>query len=346
MLALSAACEPPPIDTLTRFVRVDDAIEIGETPIPDGLDPWRMEGPMGSALRGGRLGVEDYRPGAEVRVSFAVDGDVGVPLDEDGLVLWSFYAHLHEAHHDFLDRGLPVEPLAPFDAFAWTPASVMDFQAAENAAYAPAAHIFILFPDMVSSVPLAANDGVVRHEYGHSLFQILTVGELRSLGPMLTLPAADALGTRAVNEGFADMVATLSLDDPAFIERSLDMPSRDVRGDAVATDDRYPPDNLDAQPLGALGYDPYALGTVLASLAWDIRLILDDPALTLEHAVAAAQRWGADDHWGDADAFAALLVEEAARDVNASTRAQLCDAMLRRVPRTLAHPLSPCGGGR
>src|SRR5436853_469184 len=80
-------------------------------------------------------------------------------------------------------------------------------------------------------VPDAGNVGVVRLEFGDARFELLVTGEIGSDDiPWGQAGVDTTLGIGALNEGFADMMATLLLDAPEFFSRSFDMPSRDVRG--------------------------------------------------------------------------------------------------------------------
>ena len=106
---------------------------------------------------------------------------------------------------------------------------------------------------------------------------------------------------------------------------SIPMPSRDVRRDWVATPDLYPSDTDDV--LEMLAWDPYALGTVFASLVWDLREATD-PDTTLSLLVETAVAWGEEGDLADVDRFAVILVERA-QDV-APTEA--CDALALHFP--------------
>ena len=315
VLLLLGGCAPPDADQLRVLQLLDDgSYEVLPTEVPSLKDPYHLVGDLGTGYQGGALGLSGYKQGGTVRLDHTVTDGVATALTEDGLIFWSFYAHLDELNTELTDKGYDLEPIFPFDGFAYNPVSIMDFQAAENAAYAPAGHVFILFPDLLEDVPLAANSGIVRHEFGHAWFQWLTEGELRTTGDTSTLDAKAVNERRALNEGFADTLATLSLDHPTFMEASLNQPSRDVRGSWVATSDLYYSEgSAEEDPLGlsSLSYDPYALGSVFAALAWDIRVGSDDPDWTLEIVVATTEQWGQGGLSADVNEWAAMLVEAA-----------------------------------
>lgn len=303
-----AGCAPPDVDRLLVIDRLEDgSYDTVPRQVPELDDPRRLSGTLGTGWRGGLLGISTYDRGARLDITWRADGDTGIPLYSDGLILWSYYAHLGATRADLSALGYDIEPIFPIDV-AWNPVSVLDFQAVENAAYSPGAHVFVIFPDLLSEgVPLAANAGVVRHEFAHAWFSLIT-GELGQTPPWQQGSTETTLRVSALNEGFADMIATLSLDEPRFIQDSLAMPSRDVTGDWRATTGKYPPSQPDV--LDTLAYDPYPLGTVFASLAWDIREATD-PETALELVIASTEQWAAEGDWGDIDRFAELLVEAA-----------------------------------
>lgn len=292
--------------------------------VPSLTDPVRLEGDLVQGWAGGTLMLDGYRHGARLRID-AIEADDGslVAMDEDGLVMWSFAAHLADAVVQLDERGYDTSLIFPVDV-AFSPASFMDFAAVENAAYVLGQRTFILFPDALDHVPLAGNAGVVRHEFGHAWFELLVSGESGGDIPWLDASADGALAIRSLNEGFADTVAALLLDDPRFIDASLELPARDLTQDTVATG-LYP--NTGDDPLAALGYDPYVLGSVYAAFAWDVREATD-PDTTLALAVAAAQGWGDDAVWEDADRYVLHFIDGA----EGPAREAACDSAAIRFP--------------
>jgi hypothetical protein len=248
-----------------------------------------------------------------------------VPTDEQGLVMWSFWYHLSDVRDAVAPYADP-SPIFPVD-IAWSPQSVLDFQGVENAAFVLSQRTFVLFPDALDNVPIAANAGVVRHEFGHAWFELLTTGVSGEELPWLEEEVQDALALNALNEGFADMVATLTLDDPRFIDPSLPMPSRDVSDKSwVATSDLYP--NEDAGLVDAIGgYDKYALGTVYASFVWDVREATD-PDTAMRLAVEGLVAFGETEDWGNPDGFVLAFLAAA----SGQTRAAACASAAVRFP--------------
>ena len=77
-----------------RFLVVDGAAgsyDVTEAAIPELQDPYRMRGSLGNGKVGGFLELEDdavtYGGGGNLAVDYVREGDVGVPLDADGLAL-------------------------------------------------------------------------------------------------------------------------------------------------------------------------------------------------------------------------------------------------------------------
>lgn len=309
MWILLAACAPP--ERPDRFLVVDGRegeYDLVEAPIPALVDPARMTGALGDGRVGGYLAGDlsdplladvSYSGGGTVRLRYSVDGGVGVPHDDDGLVLWSYYHTLGRVREDLDALGIGVDPIFPVD-FAYQPSVGGVALTTTNAAYVgDGIHLFVLLADATrADLPLAANPGVVRHEFGHALFQLVVAGDVHA-----GAPRGSPYAVRALNEGFADVVAATTLDDPRFIDASLSLPSRWLDGDATAAR---------AAPVED---DPYSRGTVYASLAWDLRE-RTDPDTALRAAVTALGAWADGEGWAGgvpgADAWADELVRAAA----------------------------------
>lgn len=300
-----------------RFLVVsgrDGDYALAEVEIPELTDPARMHGSLGDGSVGGYVNVSvdagqddlegaAYRGGGPITVRFSESDGVGIPRTDDGLVLWSYYHTLSALRSELSALGIDVEPIFPVD-FAYQPHVGGPLFTVTNAAYAGSGiHLFALLADTRRSpLPLAANPGVIRHEFGHAIFQLLTAGSVHEVAP-----AYDSTKMRALNEGFADMVATLTLDDPGFLSLSLPIPERNVDGEAsIATSVR-------------VDDDPYSRGTVYASLAWDLRELTDpDTAMLLSiealRIFVDGQPWQDDDvTLQEIDRWAETLVEVASQ---------------------------------
>lgn len=299
------ACTPAAPE---RFVVVDGEAgdyQLTEATIPELEDPYRMSGALGDGSVGGYLDIVDgavsYRGGGTLAVDYAVRDGVGVPLDADGLALWSFYHTLSAARSELEAQGYDTSELFPID-FAFQPSAAGTALITSNAAYvAGGGHLFTLLADPPNAtLPLAANPVVIRHELGHALFQQIVVGDLETFDQS----ASGDLRMSALNEGFADMVASLLLDDPDILGASLP----DAAGARLLT---APHSTAVALPLDE---DFYSRGTVYASFTWDLRQ--GDDRATLLNDVFATLRdfgerrlWEQDDRVSTVDRFSALLLE-------------------------------------
>ena len=327
-------CAPPvpdlPVTVLDR--QADGTYALVARDVPELADPVHVTGEIATGFRGGAFLANfeeialDYHEGARLRVPWFEHDGALVAADADGLVSWSFYAHLADIRRELVDRGWDVDPIFPV-RFAWQPITPQDFLGTENAAYVLGSRTFVLFPDGLDGVPLAANAGVVRHEFGHAWFELLTTGVSGRPSPV---PAGDLNAVRALNEGFADMVAALSLDEPRFIDPSLPLPDRDLSVDRVAIAAIYPdPDD----PL-LFGYDPYGLGSVYASFVWTVREETDERWATLDLVASAIELWGLQSRqgasWSDPDRFVQNLIDLA----DGPTRGIVCDAALLHLPES------------
>ena len=291
------ACSDQP-DRFRVFQLGDEGSYSLENRTIEGLDDAStLTGDVGQGWTGGTLKIDwdsgnwEYQDGRPLDILYTNSDGVARAMDRDGLVLYSFYAHVVDAVIALEEAGIDPSPLFPVD-IAVTPAlsdPSLAFMPAENAAYAPSANTFILLDDLIEKdVPLAANRGVVTHEFGHGTFHLLTTGG-DVYGPGLSTDddLAKSNHTRSLDEGFADMLACLVTDLPNSFEASLAVPERDVTGDHTAAAVAVLPEASEG-----LGYDPYPLGTVFASLVWDVRLATDDRLATLELVLATTEEWG------------------------------------------------------
>lgn len=280
MLTTLFACTPATPERFLAFVRQSD----GEYRIqPRGIsalkDAYLMEGDLGTVQHGGRFRGDSpsslWSGGVPLAVGFVVEDDTAIPLDEDGLLLFSFYAHLADVRSALEAANEPVSELFPVD-MAWNPAvsPLFELSPADNAAYATGQHLFVLLPDGGDhEVPLLANAGVVAHEAGHMAFHAALVGNPEN-PPLVTDPYSEAgLWQAALHEGVADAFAALWLDDPRFLEPSLEIPARylDEPGRYLSAMD---PAQQAREAEEALLYfpDPYPLGTVFARVFWTLRV--------------------------------------------------------------------------
>ncbi|MEE2750552.1 MAG: hypothetical protein VX519_03915 [Myxococcota bacterium] len=317
----------------------DGSYRIDAREIASLKSPKHMTGELGQIWSGGHLGVgslegEDlvlkYRPGQQVDVLYTVADDVARPLDRSGIVLYSFYGHLQDVRSMLSGVGVEPAELFPVDVAVApvAPDIGMTIMPSENAAYVSTAHTFVLLDDLVEKeVPLAANAGIVAHEFGHALFQWLTLGEL--YGGQMAGSDAELRAVASLNEGFADMVGALVTGQPYFIAASLDMPERRVDGDWSVGDVEFFPDDEEAGVALGLLYDPYALGTVFASVVWDVVLVAGDAELVLQRVIEATRVWG--QQWASGETRSAYRWLDAyLGEMGAEYEEVICESVARR----------------
>jgi len=288
MLLWLAGCAAPMPDEILAYRWQGDGTHALE-PVPLGVirDPVRMETTLGPGLRGGYVSVDNFfgdqtievRGGRPVYVRHVVDDGVFVPQDEQGLMFASFFHHMEGVRRDFEDRGYgpPLDELFPVDGIFFGFNLLTELASFENAAFLSAGGTegFVLFPDGNRDVPLGAHIAVVRHEFSHGLVDTaIPLFDNDRLDEAQDIISDYEL--TAVDEGFADLVALLTLDDPG----ALPIPNRDPSVRLTLAD-------VDAS-------DPYSLGTVMASYVWRIRRRIGDPDETLRLAYEALERWDAE----------------------------------------------------
>jgi hypothetical protein len=259
---------------------------------------------------------------AAITADYVHDGEVLVPRDYETLLVFTFYRHLERALAFYDDLGAPRRALQPFTAFfyvrftttlAWGAPLVSD-----NAAYAPLDDAMLLFPSMGldEGVPLCANEGVVAHELSHGLKHRILHPDTRDL-----VYADESWDRVAVNsyrsddEGLADFFAAVFTGDGNFITASV--PERDLDRD-LGVSRQFSTRLYDNLGDDLLSYNPYALGSALASFLWDTAGPAADDRLALARVAVAA-------------------LEELRDDLGPGYRiTQLIDLIVRRAPITLS----------
>lgn len=316
-MLLLAACVADEADRFLVMEPVGDTYVSEGHPIPELDDPQHMSGTLGTVEYGGRFTGDDWTPtyegGRGLDVVYEVQDGVAIPADLDGLLLFSFYAHFADARAVVEAHGVDMSAIFPVD-LAWNPAVdwSIELSAADNAAYATGSNVFILLPDGDDrEVPMLANKGVIAHEFGHAVFHLLCAGGPHEPPVVQEIDGTAAHWQASLHEGFADSLASLSLDDPHYLDASVDMPSRHVDDDAVMSSTVDPSATTSTDILSL--YDPYPLGTVFASAIWDVRVTLDDPEATLDLLLRAATNWHPDadfSGWSWLDAWVDAAADE------------------------------------
>ncbi len=283
------ACMQEEPEEFLAWVEGEQGYAIQARPIQDLEDSLHMKGSLGQITYGGHVPLtgDRYTGGQTITVYYDLHDGVAVPVDVDGLLLYSFYANLGDAKRWVEARDQSLDEVFPLP-LAWNPgvSPLIEFSAADNAAYAVGNNFFVLLPDgRHRDVPLLANRGGIAHELGHAVFHLLTAGG--PFAPMLVEDPTSNAGRwqSSLHEAFADVQAALLTDDPAFISASLDMPARDLSLEHVMSE-AILPDN-GSQFL----YDPYPAGTVFASLLWELRVQTDDADGTYRLLLNTARAW-------------------------------------------------------
>jgi len=201
--------------------------------------------PIGDAeivIEGGRLAnvstEQQFRdavldnPGRPVEAQFVDQGGVLYPADFHSLNLATAYYNFEQARTYALARGLSPEKLRGVPFYYFPTVQVFGGSSGrqvDNAAWFPLLRSFLLYPfDRLQDVPLAMNQGVVAHEYGHGLFnaEVFDGAWIPGyLGVWCTEePCEDERGIRMIGileEGFADAWGVGVTGDPRFMRHSF-----------------------------------------------------------------------------------------------------------------------------
>lgn len=201
------------------------------------------------------------------------EGGVAVPLDYDTLNLFSSYVHLREAQTFF--EGLQVDVATEMSVIYYHP-EIDDRTASlpktDNAAFLANVDAFLLLPmEILQDVPFSMNPGVLAHEFSHRVFYYEAWGArmfeilLRDLLTLQDLHTWNLI--RALDEGVADYFGALLADDPRFLRGSVFASLSEARDLDVL---RVMPAawSTGSEPSFEGVYDPYALGSVIASTLW------------------------------------------------------------------------------
>ena len=298
ILSLFFACQDSPSAFQVIDIQ-DDSYEITQRSIDSLHSPKTMEGDLGNLYVGGSFNMDfnttmlSYAKGRPLSVQYVVQDEVAYPIDRDGLIAFSFYNHLEDTV-DFINTGSQdLDGLLPMDTAISPIISdlTLAFLPMENAAYVPTLHHFLLLTDAIpKEVPLAANKGVVAHEFGHALFHFLTTGGTTT--PRLL--ATDAEGQDSLyslDEGLADVLGYLVTNRPNFIADSLENQDRALDTEHLASNvSPLPGLNTDEGLLSL--YNPYPLGSVFAATIWDVDVQLNDKSRLLNWVIDTTTEFG------------------------------------------------------
>ena len=282
---LAACSEPSQFQTIDL---VNDDYAIIERSIDTLTNPDSMNGDLGRLYVGGIFEIDwstgklAYDQGRPIQVQYQTIDGVAYPIDRDGLIAFSYYAHLEDTVQFLMQTESEWTGLLPLDTAISPIISDLSlaFLPMENAAYVPTLHHFLLLTDAIpKSVPLAANKGVVAHEFGHAIFHYLTTGDTTS-ERLLPVNAKGFNSVYSLDEGLADVLGYLVTGRVDFIGDSLSEQDRALDDDHLASEvETLPADYTDEGLLNA--YNPYDLGSVFAATIWEVANATDDPTLML-----------------------------------------------------------------
>ncbi|MBJ80141.1 MAG: hypothetical protein CMH60_02370 [Myxococcales bacterium] len=209
-----------------------------------------------------------------VWAQYEVRNDVLHPTDWESLLMFSFYHHVEKGLAFYETLGVPESARGQILTHFQVRVSSLLLGGlpliGKNAAYTPVDDAFLLFPDFTESnrIPLLINEGVVVHELSHAIKHRIIHGENR-----LPIPLRDQWENPALNaynsddEGIADFFSSLYTNDPDFIRLSIKDKSLD-RDIAIARP--FSQELYDNMQEDSLGYDPYPLGSAIASWLYAI----------------------------------------------------------------------------
>ncbi|MEE8410308.1 MAG: hypothetical protein V3T05_11925 [Myxococcota bacterium] len=258
-------------------------------------------GSVATLRGGGSLLVSSGEPqtAQEVRDALRITGDetpsiqwverdngVAMPLDFDSLMMLTLYHHLERASEYFSMIGVAPARVRALPVYYFTELKIALLPLpipllTDNAAYIVTLDAFFIPPRLLlNDVPLYANRGVVVHEYGHAVFNRVFHRDNRVPAYLLEdWPTETVNELRSLDEGLADIFAALAIGDADFIAPSISIELFEIDRD-VSIERFYDTELHGTVVTGAVGgYDPYPLGSVVASALWALRSDVDDAVL-------------------------------------------------------------------
>ncbi len=289
-VCVSGACgpadpDPPYVSEVLAYTGAG-RYQVRAEPLATLHDFHGMSGEAGQFHGGGFIRLtssSDIDTEEEFRSAFRVRGAHRLALDYqivkgvvrandyDTFAMLSLYRALERTRAFYRGVGVGDEAMPTLAVYFRPRIEVLVFPllASNNAAYSSPLDGFLFFNDFFagSAVPVALNLGVIAHEYGHAVWQhVLWKGRLPAWA-LDSWPDRAVNELRALDEGLADLFGATITDDPRFVGRSAAKltAERDVSVTrmVVASD-------LAAAAGGSLLYDPYRLGSVVASALWTV----------------------------------------------------------------------------
>jgi len=305
---LAAACGPSEVGDARTFLIYDHSPDSGdyelfERDIETLQHVGRAEGELARLRAGGQIQTNSssrdsesdiadsirITDDSEPRLDYSVrDDDTVVAWDFDSTIMLTLYHHIERANEYFQALGVDESRMGKVPVYydvrlqVFIPIDLLT----DNAAYAFTLDAFLIPPRLLfKDVPLAANRGVIVHEYSHLVFNRIVHDDARAptyLAEDWPEPAINRM--RSIDEGVADIFAGLQTDDPNFIGPSISEELFDIDRD-LSKERHYDEDLKNAVetktssgggPLsGEEQYNPYKLGSVIASTVWTVRSATD-----------------------------------------------------------------------
>lgn len=316
LAAASAGCGPGAVEEAESFLIYDRNADSGNYRLVNRSietieDIGAGNGQLARLRAGGQIKLQHTDPQTreEIADSMAIDNDsrpridysirddgTVVPWDFHSTIMLSLYHHIERANRYFQGVGVEKSNMGRVPIYydaklqVFIPINLLT----DNAAYAFTLDAFLIPPQLLlEDLPLAANRGVIVHEYSHLVFNRLVHGDARApayLAEDWPEPAVNRM--RSIDEGVADIFAGLQTDDPNFISDSISQEQFGIDRDLSET--RHYDEALKAKVAGEADgqnrYNPYELGSVIASTVWALRSDPDIADERLGKAVVATLR--------------------------------------------------------
>lgn len=278
---LTLGCQPPersgPVDAYV-FVREPSAesgyrLRRARVEHLDSLRELRgrdFEVRRNSEFNQGLFTIEVER-GDPFALEYTVDAEgVVVPGDLHSFYALSMYRNLDRTASLFREHGYtPVRPLDVFYFPKLDNTLLGDSRSSftDNAAFASEANGFLIVPSFVlADLPMLLNEGILAHEFGHSVIHQQMFGDAREW------PQDSEAGGRhfaSMHEGVADLVALVATGEPdsfrptADIDRNLAEP-RDYTAEDLVELNTASTDVLEPDP-----FDPHRHGSLMARAVYE-----------------------------------------------------------------------------
>lgn len=209
--------------------------------------------------------------GEDMHVTYSeVDGEL-VATDYLGLIAVTAYHHMQATHSYFhmLGLGSTADEL-PQQRVLFLPKIRVNgggrVVANDNMAYIPELESFmVLAEDILDELPLAANEGVVGHEFSHAVLHALTDGpDGTAANVRLGWDTESSNFWASLHEGLADVHGVAITGESNFVAPSVSS----LFGDRDAASLHQLTDSMLFDVGSFAGYDPYPMGSVIAATFW------------------------------------------------------------------------------